>query len=441
MSSNWEKLEGNQGILTVDVEAAKVDEALDQAFKKVRKQVNVPGFRKGKVPRGIFEQRFGVESLYQDALDILLPQAYSEAVEETGIEPVDRPEIDIDEMEKGKNLTFKATVTVKPEVELGEYKGLEVEEFDISVADEDLENELKQLQEKHAELVVVEDGEIQEGDTAVFDFEGFVEGEAFEGGQAENYSLEIGSGQFIPGFEEQLVGLKAGEEKDVEVNFPEEYHSEDLAGKAATFKVKIHDIKRKELPELDDEFAKDVNEEVESLEELKQDIEKRLKHDKEHAKEHHERDAVVEKAAENATIDIPDAMIDTETDRMMQEFSQRLQAQGMSMDMYYQFSGTDEEGMKEQFKEEAEKRVKMNLTLEAIAEAENIEVSDEDVDKELEKMAETYQRSKDEIKNLLAMQGGDDALKGDLKVQKAIDLLVENSKVVEKKEEAESEEA
>ncbi|MFC5712685.1 trigger factor [Thalassorhabdus alkalitolerans] len=441
MSSNWEKLEGNQGILTVDVDAAKVDEALDQAFKKVRKQVNVPGFRKGKVPRGIFEQRFGVESLYQDALDILLPQAYSEAVEETGIEPVDRPEIDIDEMEKGKNLTFKATVTVKPEVELGEYKGLEVEEFDISVADEDLENELKQLQEKHAELVVVEDGEIQEGDTAVFDFEGFVDGEAFEGGQAENYSLEIGSGQFIPGFEEQLVGLKAGEEKDVEVNFPEEYHSEDLAGKAATFKVKIHDIKRKELPELDDEFAKDVNEEVESLEELKQDIEKRLKHDKEHAKEHHERDTVVEKAAENATIDIPDAMIDTETDRMMQEFSQRLQAQGMSMDMYYQFSGTDEEGMKEQFKEEAEKRVKMNLTLEAIAEAENIEVSDEDVDKELEKMAETYQRSKDEIKNLLAMQGGDDALKGDLKVQKAIDLLVENSKVVEKKEEAESEEA
>lgn len=269
-------------------------------------------------------------------MDILLPQAYSEAVEETGIEPVDRPEIDIDEMEKGKNLTFKATVTVKPEVELGEYKGLEVEEFDISVADEDLENELKQLQEKHAELVVVEDGEIQEGDTAVFDFEGFVDGEAFEGGQAENYSLEIGSGQFIPGFEEQLVGLKAGEEKDVEVNFPEEYHSEDLAGKAATFKVKIHDIKRKELPELDDEFAKDVNEEVESLEELKQDIEKRLKHDKEHAKEHHERDTVVEKAAENATIDIPDAMIDTETDRMMQEFSQRLQAQGMSMDMYYQ---------------------------------------------------------------------------------------------------------
>ncbi|MFB4165396.1 trigger factor [Alteribacillus sp. JSM 102045] len=440
MSANWEKLEGNQGVLTVDVESEKFDNALDEAFKKVRKQVNVPGFRKGKIPRKIFEQRFGVEALYQDAIDIILPEAYSEAVEEAGIEPVDRPEIDVEQVEKGENFVFKATVTVKPEVQLGEYKGLEVEEYDTTVTAEEVEQELKQLQEKQAELVVVEDGEVENGDTVVLDFEGFVDGEAFEGGQAENYSLEIGSGQFIPGFEEQVVGMKAGEEKDVVVTFPEEYHSEDLAGKEATFKVKVHDIKRKELPELDDEFAKDVDEDVETLDELKKKQEEKLKHDKEHAKEHHERDTVVEKASENATIDIPDAMISTEIERMMQEFDQRLQAQGMSLDMYYQVAGTDEEGMKEQFKPEAEKRVRMNLTLEAIADAENVEVTDEDAEKELDKMAETYQRDKEEIRNLLAMQGGTDALKGDLRIQKAIDLLVEESKTVPKKEKDESEE-
>ncbi len=440
MSANWEKQEGNQGVLTVDVESDKFDNALDQAFQKVRKQVNVPGFRKGKVPRKIFEQRFGVEALYQDAIDIILPEAYAEAVEEAGIEPVDRPEIDVEQVNKGENFVFKATVTVKPEVQLGEYKGLEVEEYDTSVSDEEVEEELKQLQEKQAELVVVEDGEVQDGDTVVLDFEGFVDGEAFEGGQAENYTLEIGSGQFIPGFEEQLVGAKAGEEKDVTVTFPEEYHSEDLAGKEATFKVKVHDIKRKELPELDDEFAKDVDEDVETVDELKKKQEEKLKHDKEHAKEHHERDTVVEKASENASIDIPDAMISTEMDRMMQEFDQRLQAQGMSLDMYYQVAGTDEEGMKEQFKPEAEKRVKMNLTLEAIAEAENVEATDEDAEKELDKMAETYQRDKEEIRSLLAMQGGTDALKGDLRIQKAIDMLVEESKTVPKKEAEESEE-
>ncbi|SFE69672.1 trigger factor [Alteribacillus iranensis] len=439
MSANWEKLEGNEGVLTVEVDSGKFDDALDQAFQKVRKQVNVPGFRKGKVPRKIFEQRFGVESLYQDAVDIVLPEAYAGAVDETGIEPVGRPEIDIEEIEKGKNLVFKATVTVKPEVELGEYKGLEVEEFDTSVTDEEVEEQLKSLQERHAELVVVEEGEAQEGDTVVMDFEGFVDGEAFEGGKAENYTIEIGSGQFIPGFEEQLVGAKSGEEKEVNVTFPEEYHSEELAGKEATFKVKVHDVKRKELPELDDEFAKDVDEEVETLEELKKAQEEKLKQDKEHAKEHHERDTVVEKAAENATIDIPDVMIENESDRMMQEFDQRLQAQGMSLDMYYQMAGTDEAGMKEQFKPEAEKRVKMNLTLEAIADAEEVEATDEDAENELDKMAEAYQRDKEEIRSLLAMQGGTEAIKGDLRIQKAIDFLVEESKTVEKQEESNEE--
>lgn len=430
MTVKWEKLEGNQGVLTVDVDSTKVDEALDKAFKKVSKQVNVPGFRKGKIPRSIFEKRFGVESLYQDALDILLPEAYANAIDEAGITPVDRPDIDIEQIEKGSNLVFKATVIVKPEVQLGEYKGIEVEETNTEVTEEDIENELKQMQERHAELIVVEDGAIENGDTAVMDFEGFVDGEAFEGGKAENYSLEIGSGQFIPGFEEQLVGLKAGEEKDIEVNFPEEYHSEDLAGKPATFKVKLHEIKRKQLPALDDEFAKDVNEEVETLDELKAKLKEKLTSNKENEAEQNKRDAVVEKAAENATIDIPEAMINTETDRMLQEFGQRLQMQGMNLDMYYQFSGTDEEGMREQFKADAQKRVRINLTLEAIAETENLEATDEDVEKELEKMAEMYQRPVDELKQLFAAQGGLDGMKADLKIQKAVEFLVENSKPV-----------
>ncbi|MCM3715072.1 trigger factor [Alkalihalobacillus oceani] len=428
MTTKWEKLEGNEGVLTVDVAAEKVDEALDQAFKKVVKKVNVPGFRKGKVPRALFEKQFGVEALYQDALDILLPEAYAGAVDETGIQPVDRPEIDIEKMEKGANLVFTAKVTVKPEVTLGEYKGLEVEEKDTTVTDEDVDAELKSLQERQAELVVVEDGAIENGDTAVMDFEGFVDGEAFEGGKAENYSLEIGSGQFIPGFEEQLVGLKAGEEKDVEVTFPEEYHAENLAGKPATFKVKIHDIKRKQLPELDDEFAKDANEEVETLDELKKELKDKLQKDKEHEAHHEIRDTLVEKAAENATIDIPEAMITTEVDRMMQEFEQRLQMQGMNLEMYYQFSGQDESAMREQFKVDGEKRVRINLTLEAIADAENLEVTEEDVDKELEKMAEMYQRSVEEIKTIFAAQGGLEGIKGDLKVQKAVEFLVDNSK-------------
>ncbi|MED3647759.1 trigger factor [Halalkalibacterium halodurans] len=430
MTAKWEKLEGNEGVLTVDVESAKVDEALDKAFKKVVKKVNVPGFRKGKVPRKIFERQFGVEALYQDALDILLPEAYAAAIDETGIEPVDRPEIDIEQMEQGNNLIFKATVTVKPEVQLGDYKGLEFEEKDTTVSDEDVEQELKSLQERQAELVVVEEEAIQEGDTAVLDFEGFVDGEAFEGGKAENYSLEIGSGQFIPGFEDQLVGLKAGEEKDVEVTFPEEYHAEELAGKPATFKVKIHDVKRKELPELDDEFAKDVDEEVESLDELKKKLREKLEKDRAHEADHEKRDALIQKASENATIDIPEAMINTELDRMTQEFEQRLQMQGMNLEMYFQFSGQTQEQLREQMKEDAEKRVRVNLTLEAIANQENLEASDEDVEKELEKMAEMYQRSVDEIKSIFATQGGTDGIKADLKIQKAVDFLVEHSKAV-----------
>lgn len=427
----WEKQEGNEGVLTVTVSTEDVKAGIDQAFKKVVKTVNVPGFRKGKVPRMVFEQRFGVESLYQDALDIILPEAYSKAIDEAGIEPVDRPDIDIDQLEKGKELIFKATVTVKPEVKLGDYKGIEVVELPTEVSDEDVANELTQLQERYAELAVKEEGEIENGNTAVIDFEGFVDGEAFEGGKAENYSLEIGSNSFIPGFEEQLIGLKTGEEKDIVVTFPEEYHAEELKGKEATFKVKVHEIKEKVLPELDDEFAKDVDEEVESLDELKSKIMNRLKEQRQNEAENSKRDTVVEVATENAEIDLPNAMVDSELDRMEQEFEQRMQSQGITMDMYYQFSGTSKEDLRGQMKEDAEKRVRANLTLEAISNKENIEVSEEEVQEELNKMSEMYKLEVEQIKQMLAMQGGEDAIKSDIKLRKAVDFLLENSTIKE----------
>jgi trigger factor len=426
MSVKWEKLEGNEGVLTVEVDAEKVNEGLDAAFKKVVKNIAIPGFRKGKVPRVIFEKRFGVEALYQDALDILLPEAYAKAVEEAGIEPVDVPKIDIEQMEKGKSLIFTAKVTVKPEVKLGQYKGLEVEKMDATVTDEDVENELKRLQENYAELVVKEDGKVENGDTAVIDFEGFVDGEPFEGGKAENYSLEIGSGTFIPGFEDQLIGMQAGEEKEIEVTFPEEYHAKELAGKPATFKVKVHEIKEKRLPALDDEFAKDVDDEVETLEQLKDKIRKRLEEMKKNEAEAALRDAVVEKAAENAEIDIPEVMVKNETDRMLREFDQRLQMQGLNLELYYQFSGQDEAALREQMKEDAEKRVRVALTIEAIAKAENIEVTEEEINEELEKMAKAYNLEVEKLKELL---GNLDGVKEDLKWRKTIDFLVENSKV------------
>ena len=276
MKASWEKIEKNVGVLEVEVGAERVADALDKAFKKVSAKVNVPGFRKGKVPRSIFEAKFGVESLYQDALDIILPEVYVEAIEEVKIEPVDRPEVDVEQFGKGQVLKFKAKVTVKPEVTLGDYKGIEVEAVNATVTEEELNEELARLQQRHAELVVLEEGQAANGDVVIIDFEGFVDEVAFEGGKAEKYSLELGSNSFIPGFEEQLVGLGKGEEKEVNVSFPENYHSEDLKGKAAVFKVKLHDIKRKNLPELDDEFAKDVSE-FDTLVEYKEELQKRFK--------------------------------------------------------------------------------------------------------------------------------------------------------------------
>src|SRR3954451_3663078 len=429
MSAKFEKLEGNQGVLTVEVDAETVSTSLDSAFKKVVKQINVPGFRKGKMPRPLFEKRFGVESLYQDAIDLMLPEAYTTAIEETGIEPVDRPEIDVEQMEKGKTFIFTAKVTLKPEVKLGNYKGLEVETFETSVTDEDVDNEIKSLQEKQAELVVKEDGKAENGDTVVMDFEGFVNDEAFEGGKAENYSLELGSGQFIPGFEEKLLGLATGESKDVEVSFPEEYHAAELAGKPAVFIVRLHEIKGKALPELDDEFAKDVDDEVETLDALKEKIKSRLEHDKKHEEEHYLQNTVVEKATANAEVEIPSVMIDNEVDRMLQEFEQRLQMQGMNLELYFQFSGQNEEALRGQMKEEAEQRVRGNLTLEAIVKAENIEVSDEEVNAELQKMADAYNMT---VENIQADLGNLDGLKSDIQVRNAVQFLVENRVSVEK---------
>ncbi len=428
MSVKWEKQEGNEGVLTFEVSAEEFDKALDQAFNKVKKDVQIPGFRKGKIPRGLFEKRFGVEALYQDAVDIVLPSAYMQAVAEAEIEPVDQPDIDIESIDKGEPLVFTAKVTVKPEVKLGEYKGLEVEDEEVEVTDEDVMHDLEHQREHHAELVVKEDGEVENGDTVVIDFEGFVDGEAFDGGKAENHSLEIGSGQFIPGFEEQLIGKKPGEEVEVAVTFPEDYHAEELAGKEATFKVMIHEVKYKELPELDDEFAKDLDDEVDTLEELKAKKKEQLIEKRTEEADNKKRETLIEKASENSEIAIPDAMVESELDQMVQEFEQRLQMQGMTLEMYSQFSGQDKDALKEQMREDAKKRVKTNLTLDAIAETEELEATDEDVEAELDKMAEMYGAEKEQIRQMLG--GNAEALKSDLKKRKAIDFLVEQSKAV-----------
>ncbi len=429
MKASWEKTEKNRGILTVETDEQSVASALDQAFKKVVKKVNVPGFRKGKIPRPVFEKRFGVEALYQDALDILLPEAYEAAVEETGITPVDRPEIDIEQLEKGKTLIFKAAVTVKPEVELGDYKGLEVEvdEEKFTVKPEDVNAELEKMQKQQGQLEAVEDGSVENGDSVIIDFEGFVDGEAFEGGKAEQHTLEVGSGSFIPGFEDQLVGMKPGEEKEVEVTFPEEYHVDELKGKPAKFKVKLHEIKRLNLPELDDEFAQDVSE-FDTLDELKTDIEKNLKEKAEKEKENHVRNELVEKAAQNADVEIPEVMIEQETENMLRQFEQRLMYQGLNLETYAQFTGQDQDALKTQFKEDAEKRVLGNLTLEAIAEEENIGVNDEEIEEEIKKMAEEMGRETEEVRRILESQNALDSVKEQLRAKKTIDLLVSNSK-------------
>ncbi|MGZ9585162.1 trigger factor [Paenibacillus marinisediminis] len=426
MKATWEKIEKNVGVLEVEVNAERVTEALDQAFKKVQKRANVPGFRKGKVPRQIFEAKYGVESLYQDAIDILLPDVYTQAVKEHDIQPVDQPEVDVEQFGKGQTFKFKAKVTVKPEAKLGEYKGLNIEKTAVEVTEEDLNAELERVQQRQAELIVVDEDTAKNGDTVVIDFEGFVDGEAFEGGKGERYNLELGSNSFIPGFEDQLVGLGTGDFKDVEVSFPEHYHAENLAGKPATFKVKVHEIKRKQLPVLDDEFAKDVSE-FDTLEEYKADLSKQIQDRKNREAEQAREAAVVEKVSENAEVEIPRSMIETEIQHMVKDLDNRLRMQGMDIDMFLTLSGQTIADLREQMQKEADKRVKNNLVLEQVAKEENLTVSDEELAEELEKMAQAYQRSAEEIRTILEKNGNLENLREEALIHKTVKFLVDNN--------------
>lgn len=427
MSVKWEKVDKNKVKLQIEAGADVVNKGLDFAFKKVVKDVNVPGFRKGKVPRMIFEQKFGVEALYNDALDHILPEIYDNAIAEAGINPVGKPEIEIEEMGKNQPLKFTAEVYVKPEPELGEYIGLELkEEVEFKVTDEEVNAELETFRERNAQLEVIEDGEVQNGDMTKIDFEGFKDEVPFPGGKGDDYALEIGSGSFIPGFEEQLIGMKLNEEKDINVTFPEEYHAEELAGAPVVFKVKIKEIKRKNVPALDDELAKDVSE-FETLEELKQDITKKLQERKEAEAKEYRRELAVNKAVENATVEIPAPMIEVETKQMVEDFGRRMQYQGMNLEMYLQYTGQSMEDFEGQFKDEAEKRVRSQLVLEAIAKAENIEVTEDDVDAEINIISDMYKKQPGEVRIILENQGNLESLKNELAMRKAVELLEEKS--------------
>ncbi len=421
MSLQVEKLEKNMAKLTVEVPAEELEKALQNAYLKQRKNINVPGFRKGKVPRQMIEKMYGPEIFYNDAADALLPEAYSKAYDEAGLDIVSQPEIDIVQMEKGKPFIFTATVATKPEVTLGEYKGIKVEKFVVEVTDEEVEAKLVEEQQKNARTINVEDRAVADGDEVVLDFEGFVNGVAFEGGKGENYPLTIGSGAFIPGFEEQLVGAELEKEVEVNVTFPAEYHAPDLASKEAVFKCTVHEIKVKEVPELDDEFASEVSE-FDTLEEYKEDIKAKLVEQKQAAAERAKEDYVVEKAAENATMDIPEAMIDTQANQMLQEFAQRMQQQGLSMEQYFEFTGMTADKMLEDVRPQAVKRIQTRLVLEAIAKAENIVISDEKFDEEIAKMAEMYKMEADKLKSFMG-EAEIKQMKEDMAVQEAVTLV------------------
>ncbi|MGM0212993.1 trigger factor [Enterococcus sp. AZ109] len=420
MTATFEKTSTNEGVLTFSIEQAEIQKGLTTAFNKVKKDLTVPGFRKGKISRQVFNRMYGEEALYEDALNAVLPEAYEAAVKEAAIEPVSQPKIDVDTMEKGKDWVIKAEITVKPDVKLGEYKDLEVPKQTVEVSEEDVDNRLKRDQETQAELVIKEDEAAEEGDTAVIDFEGFINEEAFEGGKGENYSLELGSGSFIPGFEEQVVGHKAGDNFDVTVTFPEEYQADNLAGKEAIFKVTVHEVKAKELPELDDDFAKDIDDEVETLVELKEKYRKELLEQREQAAKDAKDEAAIKQAVDNAEIvELPHVMVHDEVHRSMDEFLNNMQRQGISPEMYYQLTGSTEADLHTQFEGEAEGRVKTNLVMEAIVEAEKIEASTEDVEKEIKELAGMYQMPEDQIRKVLT----EDMLEHDIKMKKAVELV------------------
>ncbi|KRM12503.1 trigger factor [Paucilactobacillus suebicus] len=426
MSAKWERDgDTNKGTLTFDIDVDTIKKGIDQAFDKAKKTLTVPGFRKGHIPRQIFNRMYGEEALYQDALNIVLPEAYEAAIKEAGIEPVDQPQLDVDSMEKEQPWVLKAVVTVKPDVKLGEYRGLTVPKQSTRVLVKDIDAELENKRQQQAELVLKEDKAAENGDTVVIDYVGTVDGEKFDGGSADNHSLELGSNSFIPGFEEQLVGHKAGEDVDVKVTFPEDYQAKELAGKEAVFAVKLHEVKAKELPALDDEFAKDVDEDVDSLEELKAKTKEQLKERKEHDAKEAIEEAAISEAVDNAEIkEIPQAMLDDDTNRQMQQYLANMQQQGISPEMYFQITGTKQEDLQKQFAADAENRVKTNLVLEAIVEAEDIKPAKEDIDAEIKDLASQYSMKEEEVSKALSP----DMLSHDIAIRKAVDLVRDSAK-------------
>ena len=429
MSMQVEKLEKNMAKLTIEVEADKLTEAIKKAYEKNKGKMSVPGFRKGKVPQAMIEKMYGPDVFYEDAANFLIPEAYADETEaQKDLEIVSQPKIDVVQIEKGKNFIFTAEVALKPPVELGKYKGVKIDKIETEVTDEDIDNEIKREQEANARTITVTDRPVKDGDTAVIDFEGFVDDVAFEGGKGENYPLVIGSGSFIPGFEEQLIGKNTGDETDVNVTFPEDYSAKDLAGKAAVFKVKINEIKEKELPELDDEFASEVSE-FDTMAEYREDVKKNLAEKKEKEAKDRKEDAVIEAIIKDSKMEIPDAMIDTQTKSMVNDYARRLQSQGLSLDQYFMFTGLDLDKFTEQMRPGAVKRIESRLILEAIVKAENFEVSDEEYEKELDRIAEESKMEKDKLKEYIGDdEYGKNQIIEDIKIQKAIDLIVENAK-------------
>ena len=423
MSVQVEKLEKNMAKLTVEVPAEDVEKAIQGAYQKTKKSINIPGFRKGKAPRQLIEKMYGKEVFYSDAVDAMLPKAYSDAVEECGEEIVSYPKIDVVQIESGKPFIFTAEVAVKPAVTLGEYKGIQVEKAPIEVTDEEIEAQVNKEREANSRTVTVEDRAVQKGDIATIDFEGFVDGVAFDGGKGENYDLEIGSNTFIPGFEDQLVGAEIGKELDVNVTFPEEYGAKELAGKAAVFKCKVNGIKVKELPEADDEFAQEVSE-FDTLDEYKADIKANLLKNKEDEAKRVKEDAVIGKIVENATMEIPDAMVEYQTQQMLDDFGRRMQSQGLSLEQYFQFTGMTEADYKEQMKPRALQNIQSRLVLEAVAEAEKLEATEEDLDAEYAKMAEQYKLDVEKVKEIFGEYQKEE-LKKDIVIQKAAELVTE----------------
>lgn len=430
MKATAEKIANNTMVIDVEVDAAQLEKAMDQAYRKLVRKVNVPGFRQGKTPRVVFENFVGKAVLYNEAVELIIPDAYQEAVKETGIEPVAQPELELTQVEEGKPVKFKATVRVKPEVTLGQYTGLKATKSEITVTDEDVAAELDKLQERHAQLNNLDEGTVEQGDIAVIDFVGRKDGEEFEGGAGSDYSLEIGSNTFIPGFEEQLVGVSVGETKAVEVTFPADYHNEDLKGQEVVFTVTVKGIKRKELLPLDDEFAKDVSE-FETLAELEADLRNKLLAAAEKEARHRINNEVVKQAVDNAQVDIPEEMIDTRVEEMMDNMSRRMMQQGLTMENYYTYTNSSPEEMRKSLREDAARGVKTSLVLEAIVAKENIELEEAELEKEIEEMAKMYQQEAGVLRKILEGQNQLDFIKEGLQQQKAIEFMAERAELVD----------